>query len=257
LRDRLTVTAKDLRSLVWLLDPERHDGQGDLVPQSFLYELGALIPCSVASFCLIDARHRRDQVQDCNVGGQDPGQVMPAAVEEELDELFWSAYWAEGGCSYVERTGDRDRVLRNSDLHSRREFSRTPMGEYCRRLGIRHELMVSLPRAGVWERRLLLFRTDGRDFSEREVLLMTLLRPTLLTIHHRHQRRRRGTPELTPRQWEILRLVAAGCTNTDIARTLRVSQATVRKHLENLYGRLDVGTRTAALAKVGPLLEIA
>ena len=53
-----------------------------------------------------------------------------------------------------------------------------------------------------------------------------------------------------------MRLVAAGCTNRQIATALFVSEATVRKHLENTYARLGVTNRVAALAKVGPLLDI-
>jgi DNA-binding CsgD family transcriptional regulator len=53
---------------------------------------------------------------------------------------------------------------------------------------------------------------------------------------------------------QALRLVAAGCTNAQVARAMGVSEATVRKHMENAFSRLDVGTRTAAVAKVLPLL---
>lgn len=61
------------------------------------------------------------------------------------------------------------------------------------------------------------------------------------------------TPEtwikpLTPRELEILRLVAEGCQNTDIADRLCISPATVRRHLANLYTKLGVSTRAAAVA---------
>jgi len=61
-------------------------------------------------------------------------------------------------------------------------------------------------------------------------------------------RRRAGAPRLTARQWELLRLVAAGHSNADIARQLFLSENTVRKHLENIYQRLSVSSRTAAVA---------
>jgi RNA polymerase sigma factor (sigma-70 family) len=53
---------------------------------------------------------------------------------------------------------------------------------------------------------------------------------------------------LSPRQREILELVAAGKTNAEIARVLWISPGTVRKHLENAYERLGVHTRTGAVA---------
>jgi len=61
------------------------------------------------------------------------------------------------------------------------------------------------------------------------------------------RRRRAATPQLTHRQWELLRLVAAGHTNAQIARRLDLSEGTVRRHLENIYGRLQVSSRTAAV----------
>jgi len=57
---------------------------------------------------------------------------------------------------------------------------------------------------------------------------------------------------LTRRELEVLRLVAAGHDNIAIARQLGLSPGTVRKHLENAFARLDVSTRTAAVAKVCP-----
>ena len=74
------------------------------------------------------------------------------------------------------------------------------MGEYMRRMGFRHEAMVSLPPVGAAERRLVLFRSHGRDFTTREVLLLSLLRPGLLEVHERQRSRRSGLPDLTPRQ---------------------------------------------------------
>jgi DNA-binding NarL/FixJ family response regulator len=47
----------------------------------------------------------------------------------------------------------------------------------------------------------------------------------------------------------LLRLVAAGYTNAQIGRRLGVSEGTVRKHLENIYARLQVSSRTAAVTR--------
>ncbi|HEY7708128.1 MAG TPA: LuxR C-terminal-related transcriptional regulator [Gaiellaceae bacterium] len=55
--------------------------------------------------------------------------------------------------------------------------------------------------------------------------------------------------ELTPREREVLSLVAKGMTNAEIAQILWVARSTVRKHLENVYGKLGVSTRTAAVAQ--------
>jgi DNA-binding NarL/FixJ family response regulator len=51
---------------------------------------------------------------------------------------------------------------------------------------------------------------------------------------------------LTTRELEVLRLVAAGSTNVEIARSLWVTEQTVKFHLSNVYRKLDVGNRTEA-----------
>jgi len=56
-------------------------------------------------------------------------------------------------------------------------------------------------------------------------------------------------PVLTPREMEVLRLVARGFTNKEIARHLRIWLQTVKSHLHSIYTRLGVRTRRAAIAK--------
>ena len=53
---------------------------------------------------------------------------------------------------------------------------------------------------------------------------------------------------LTAREVEVLRQVVAGLSNRDAARALSISEATVRRHLANIYLKLGVGSRTAAAA---------
>jgi DNA-binding CsgD family transcriptional regulator len=53
---------------------------------------------------------------------------------------------------------------------------------------------------------------------------------------------------LTEREIEVLRLVAEGRSNPDIARTLVLSHKTVERHLSNIFTKLDVPSRTAAAA---------
>jgi DNA-binding CsgD family transcriptional regulator len=66
----------------------------------------------------------------------------------------------------------------------------------------------------------------------------------MLELHRTHER-----TMLTAREREILGWVARGKTNPEIARVLWISPGTVRKHLENVYDKLGVHTRTAAAAR--------
>ena len=86
------------------------------------------------------------------------------------------------------------------------------------------------PRTAGIERHLRLYldRGSGPDFSERDRAVLTLLRPHLHHAHLDAERRRHSAPRLTPRQRELLLLVAAGHTNAQIARHLGISEGTVR-----------------------------
>ena len=66
-----------------------------------------------------------------------------------------------------------------------------------------------------------------------------------------------GHAKLTPRELEILRLVASGASNSLIARQLWVTEQTVKFHLSNVYRKLDVANRTEAsrYAHVHQLVE--
>lgn len=61
-------------------------------------------------------------------------------------------------------------------------------------------------------------------------------------------RMRASTQTLTPREVEVLRLVAAGHTNDAVARELFVSVATIKTHLSHVNGKLGVRSRTQAIA---------
>jgi LuxR family maltose regulon positive regulatory protein len=58
---------------------------------------------------------------------------------------------------------------------------------------------------------------------------------------------------LTPRELEVLRLMAAGHSNQEIAQRLIVSVGTVKKHLNNIFGKLNATSRTQAVARAREL----
>jgi DNA-binding NarL/FixJ family response regulator len=58
-----------------------------------------------------------------------------------------------------------------------------------------------------------------------------------------------GTDQLSPREMELLGLVAEGLTNKDLAERLSISTDTVRSHLVHIFAKLHVRCRTEAAAK--------
>jgi DNA-binding NarL/FixJ family response regulator len=70
--------------------------------------------------------------------------------------------------------------------------------------------------------------------------------PERAQTRRRPRRCRRCSCGLTRREFEILRLVATGATNHAVARSLWVTDETVKFHLANVYRRIHVHDRRAA-----------
>ncbi|MEV4891971.1 response regulator [Nonomuraea sp. NPDC059023] len=82
----------------------------------------------------------------------------------------------------------------------------------------------------------------------------TALSPRVAT---RMMRRMRDPgPALTTREIEILELLARGAGNKEIAKALFITEATVKTHLNHVYGKLGVDTRTGAVSKAVELGHI-
>ena len=56
-------------------------------------------------------------------------------------------------------------------------------------------------------------------------------------------------PSLSPRELQVLRLVASGRSNPEIARTLVIGEATVKTHLVHVFEKLEVNDRTRAVTR--------
>jgi len=156
-------------------------------------------------------------------------------------------------------------VHRISDSLDRQAFRSTAVyADYYRNVGLDHALALPLH----VDRHLLVsfvFNRIARDFSDRERDLLELVRPHLSNLYRQShalamaQRADNPSTEgipvlsssnavatLTPREREVLGWVAAGKTNAQIAQILGAMPRTVAKHLERIYEKLGVETRTAA-----------
>jgi NarL family two-component system response regulator LiaR len=75
----------------------------------------------------------------------------------------------------------------------------------------------------------------------------SIARKVLLELSHPAKERQPLTKDpLTERELDVLRLVAQGCSNKDIAATLSVSELTARTHVSNILGKLHLASRTQA-----------
>jgi DNA-binding CsgD family transcriptional regulator len=256
----VTVRERDLRALAAMVSEDRPDlSDGEGLPPSLLADLMGQIRCDAISLDLgSGGRHAYSILQAIPALSDDERKAF-----EDLDPARWEQWWVCRldclSCTYPERTGDLRSVVKPSDFYSARQWHSTGMyWDYHRPHGLEHELQLCLPEsaglgAGPGRNvRLYLYRGPGPDFSERDRAVLTLLRPHLHQAFLDAERRRHPVPRLTPRQTELLTLVAAGHTNTQIARRLGVTEGTVRTHLENIYERLHVSSRTAAVTRAFP-----
>jgi len=139
---------------------------------------------------------------------------------------------------------------RISDLVPTDAFRQTPLyNDYYRPIGIRHTMALPIH----VDQRLLVsfvFNRAGRAFGDRELHLAETVRPHLANLYRLGGTAAKvvGAP-LTAREREVLEWLAAGKTNRDIAAILGARPRTIEKHLERIYEKLGVETRTAAVMR--------
>jgi DNA-binding CsgD family transcriptional regulator len=244
------ASGRDLRALAAIVSADRPDvpAQGGL-PPSLLGDLMRQVRCDAIGFAGFDSQRRETWSAQLMPDGGEAVAAGPIPVQ-------WDHFWHCQPCSYPDRTGDLRSVVKISDFYSARQWH--AIGNRCgirRPMGFEHDLMLTLPaRPGPVPAlgqtvRLFCLRGRGPDFSERDRALLTLLRPHLHQAWLEAERHRHPAPRLTPRQDDLLRLLASGHTNAQIGRRLGITEGTVRSHLEEIYKRLDVSGRTAAVTR--------
>jgi DNA-binding CsgD family transcriptional regulator len=246
MQDRLGIGTKDLQRLCAVTDKAHLSGTDRVVPRSVLEALRDLVPCDEITYLELDPASESIDMREF--------AGTTSCLEPDVTrfrQFFWHSFWSSPACSYPEQTGDFTSVRRATDFFSgSADFAASEVFELFRVQGVRYNVLLPLaPDRGVGHR-IELWRVDGPDFSERELLLLSLLRPALaeldLSIRGRH-----SSAPLTSRQLELLELVAEGMTNRQIARRLVLSEGTVRRHLENVYARIGVTNRAAAASYLG------
>ncbi len=250
------MTETDVRALLGVFERCEPAAADDIFYADVLMGLRELIPCDDITFQLMDVAEQRLRTLFVTDDGVHREECV--GMTDEFLEVFWQQFWEEDGCAGPLVTGDYSTLLHQAETWSTRAYANTRLGSAFAAAGMKDEVLVPMTPLGGTDRRLMLWRNEGSTvFSEREKAMLALARPHVAELHTRRDRELRGEPNLTPRQWEVLRRVATGASNTQIARELRLSEATVRKHLENVFLRLDVQSRTEAVARVLAFLDAA
>jgi DNA-binding CsgD family transcriptional regulator len=245
----------DERALARALDvvsPDAVATAGVEIPEGVLTGLAGLVPCGRVHITVCrrkPGRRLTDRPDDVSWQGifyQDfPGW------SSELEDLYWAAAPECVAYSGLADMGVEAQVSVWQDFYSERTFSQLLMAEFHQRQDIYHRLTVRLRSTHGVERRISLFRPPGDPpFTERDKVLLRVLRPHLASIHDRVEARRQSMSTLTPRQRDLVRHLALGKSNRQLAHDLGLAEGTVRKHLEKLYRNLGVHSRAEALARV-------
>jgi DNA-binding CsgD family transcriptional regulator len=240
-----TLTDKELAAMRAVVDVAADDEPGPVLPWSVLDAVRVLVGADEVELDQNDPRRRW-------LGFMQSLGARSFLVEEPDDPHFWDLYWNRTAARiFCERPGPTDWVTMMSDFATDREWRVDPMYvDYARSGGVFHEIGVNLPEAQGRALRLHCWRAPGRDFTEKDRFVLTLLRPHLLNTYRHALTQAPAGDGLTRRQFELLGQVEQGFTNRQIARRLQISEGTVRRHLNNVYERLGVSSRTAAVTLV-------
>jgi len=208
--------------------------------------LARLVGCDSLSFTVLGAGAGQVSVTHHPDGISSPGSVAAFAACVHEHPL----------ANHYRATGDA-RPIMISDFLSRQDFHRMSLyGEYFRWIPVEYQIAFGLLAAGSEIIGIALNRAQ-RDFAEDERDLLSVIRVPLMTALERARQRQRardglatatsGLADLTDREIRVLRLAALGRTNSAIAHALDISPRTVAKHLEHIYRKLDVTSRTSAV----------
>lgn len=240
--DSAELGSADLRELLDLVDAARADEPGPAIPWSVLDGLRNLINCASISFNMFDVVNRQQEaVQSCE-GDSHRVEVGVTAT----DTLWWNEFPRFSREAFGQTSPGA--VCRVSARLSLEQFRRSPLWAAYWQPSI-DCMFLKMPAAPGHFRKLVLWQ-DDEPFTARDEAVLKLLQAHLIEIDREACRRRTGTPQLTPREWEVLELTAEGRSNKEIARALVTSVSTVRKHLEHIYDRTGARSRSAAVARM-------
>lgn len=226
-------------------EPERQN-------ERLLARIACLVESDMIKYCRVDASHRP---QDVTLLGERVPEPPPSdELLEALssDENPYNVHAARTGQPHFSATRLFDLVERGA-FRRTRIFQLIPFAEAS-------SVQMRMPGhdGSFWKLEVL---QPDREFTGRQLSLLDAVRPWLELYEERrvlatHVAAIRAAPEdgtarLSEREHQVLDRLAEGASNQDIADALYISPGTVRKHLQNIYAKLEVTSRTAALARTG------
>jgi DNA-binding CsgD family transcriptional regulator len=215
-----------------------------------------LVPCESASYNEVKPGAGAIVVAD-----------PPGWLTSENLQIFGTYAGENPLIAHYTRTGD-GQPLRFSDFISRRRLHRlTLYDNLYRHIGVEHQIAFVLP-SPPGEVVGIALNREHRDFTPEEAAMLDLVRKPLQACYRRLVEReqlrallsayeghdyiaeRAAALGLSERQLEVMRGVIGGASNAQVGMSLGISRRTVEKHLQNIYTRLDVTSRTQAIRMI-------
>jgi hypothetical protein len=177
------LTSGDAEQLLRLVAEAESLRGNDPFTSELLAELGRLVPADWVSYNELDRVRRRGLLL----------LEWPDDKDDDVqfeDEVVWRVILEEHPLCLQQREGHFE-AMKLSDFLAQRELHRTWVYDnWFRPLGIEHQLEVAIP-SPWWHTKVFLFdRSGGRDFTERDRLILDRLQPHLARLWHAARTRR-------------------------------------------------------------------
>lgn len=245
LRDRHLIALREVVIATTL------DAPDVAVPWQVLAHLRALLHSDLVMFEGVD--YERGRSYFSQVCAED-GQSFTTSIDSASRDSFWHLVRPSMPSRTCLPPTNIAEVTAPTDTMSVRQWRSLPVyvdALASSRISTTFELLMGIPDGYGRQLRLLCVRHSGRDYDQREHFDLQLLLPHLEVAYRRGQRRR-AVQSLTARHVMLMELVRDGSTNAQIANRLGLAEGTVRAHLNNIYARLGVQSRTEAVNRVFP-----
>jgi DNA-binding CsgD family transcriptional regulator len=238
------------------LDAVHAVGESSASLEGFMHGGAACLPRLIAS----DLTHV--SVCDVDSGKRAVVSDVPGAIAKRDLETF-NRHFKDHPIVRYHARNPRARTVRIGDLIPERDWRRSRLyDEYYRAVGIDYSMVLPVHVQGD-ELVSFVFNRQDRDFSDRDRACAEAIRPLLGDLYRVTRaldgaRMAWGVPPapprasgraLTVREREVLLWLGSGKTDKDIGEVLGISPRTVHKHLQRIYEKLGVETRTAAVMR--------
>jgi DNA-binding CsgD family transcriptional regulator len=177
LEDMLRLDTRDVSALLRFVSELENVDDPLAFPPRVLADLRRLIPAHEVGYSELNPAERTSILQVWFVEGDE--DVGPGSELDAANTLWWRLRPTHPVCGYRATSSDWTQPLKVSDFATLREFRRTPIYDAYYRDELDYWLDVGLPATATKTRVFILTRRGGRDFTERDRLVLELLRPHL------------------------------------------------------------------------------